>query len=191
MEIYNVSDMELMSKLKLIAIIAILCCGGLQNVNAQRIVAKSNLLYWCTGTVNAGLEFRVSRRFTVNLEGQVNPLAIGDKSLKHYAIQPEVRYWPAGRPQARWFYGIIGSIGRKQINITGTNIHTDTFGGGISGGYVFVLGKRLSLETTLALGGAIQRGKEWDGDVKPAKNNISGLKICPLKAGVTLTYILK
>ncbi len=183
--------MKLVSRLKVIVILAMLCCGGMQVMNAQRLVGKTNLLYWCTGTINAGLEVRVSRHYTINLEGEINPLAFGDKSLKHYAIQPEIRYWPTGRPQAKWFYGAMGTIGRKETNLTGTNSHTDTFGGGISGGYVFVLGQRLSLETSLALGAVYERGMEWKGDRKPDGPNVSGLKICPLKAGVTLTYILK
>lgn len=183
--------MKLVSRLKFIVILVVLSCGGMQVMNAQRLVAKTNLLYWCTGTINAGLEFRVSRHYTLSLEGEINPLAIGDKSLKHYAIQPEVRYWPMGRPQARWFYGAIGTIGRKETNLTGTHSHTDTFGGGVTGGYVFVLGQRLSLETSLALGAVYERGMEWKGDNKPYGPNVSGLKFCPLKAGVTLTYILK
>lgn len=183
--------MELVSKLKFVLIFSVLCFGGMQMMNAQRLVGKTNLLYWCTGTINAGLEVRVSRHYTINVEGEINPLAFGEKSLKHYAIQPEVRYWMTGRPQAQWFYGVLGTIGRKEMNITGTNKHVDTFGGGISAGYVFVLNQRLSLETSLALGAVYERGMKWKGNNHPGGPNVSGLKICPLKAGVTLTYILK
>ena len=69
--------MKLVSRLKFIVILAVLSCGGMQVMNAQRLVAKTNLLYWCTGTINAGLEVRVSRRYTLNLEGEINPLTIG------------------------------------------------------------------------------------------------------------------
>ena len=121
-----------------VLIFSVLCFGGMQMMNAQRLVGKTNLLYWCTGTINAGLEVRVSRHYTINVEGEINPLAFGEKSLKHYAIQPEIRYWMTGRPQAQWFYGVLGTIGRKEINITGTNKHVDTFGGGISDVFITV-----------------------------------------------------
>ena len=168
-----------------------MCCwGGGCNIQAQRLIAKTNLLYLCSRTLNAGLEFRLSRCATFNLEGQYNPLTFGDHSLKHYALQPEIRVWPSGRPQARWFYGFMGNLSRKECNLSGTNRFVDSFGGGVSAGYVFVLRERLRLETTLAFGLLYERGKEWE-TIQPLNCNVKGLKFSPLKAGVTLTYILK
>ena len=175
---------------RLLLLLLLCSWGGAFHLHAQRLIAKTNLLYLCSGTLNAGLEFRLSRSTTFNLEGQYNPLTFGDKSLKHYALQPELRVWPSGRPQARWFYGFMGNLSRKECNLSGTYRFVDSFGGGVSGGYVFVLKERLRLETTLAFGLVMERGREWE-TTQPLKCNVKGLKFSPLKAGVTLTYILK
>lgn len=40
--------------------------------HAQRIGLKTNVLYWATATPNFGLEFRLNRHITLNLDAAYN-----------------------------------------------------------------------------------------------------------------------
>ena len=119
---------------------------------AQRVSFKTNALYWGTLSPNAGVEFRLSRHYTLNLEGAVNPFTIGDYKIHSAAFTPEARYWFSGRPQAGHFVGIMGFGGIYSMAWNNTNHVGDAIGGGITYGYSFVLSRRWSLETTIGLG---------------------------------------
>ena len=60
---------------------------------------KTNLPYWGTATFNAGLEFRLAKKWSLDIEAGFNPFdgknddGTYDRSLKHLRIQPELRYW--------------------------------------------------------------------------------------------------
>lgn len=164
----------------------------MQNAQAQRVALKTNGLLWATLSPNIGAEFRVSRRFTVNAELAGNPVSFGDFKPNYVAFQPEVRYWFSGRPHARWFVGVAGLATYYDMCFNDTNHDGTAFGGGVTGGYSFVLGNRWSLETTLGLG--VIRTKECKfqvGSENPFVNNNNKTLVAPIKAGVTLVYILK
>ena len=60
---------------------------------AQKIVVKSNLLYDATTTMNLGLEVALARKWTLDIPVNYNPWKFDDTRLKHWGIQPELRYW--------------------------------------------------------------------------------------------------
>ena len=72
-------------------------------VNAQKqrtqtylpkIAIKTNALYWATSTPNLGLEIGLAKKLTLDISGNYNPWKFSDnKQLKHWLIQPELRYW--------------------------------------------------------------------------------------------------
>ena len=159
---------------------------------AQRVPFKTNALYWGTLSPNAGVEFRLSRHYTLNLEGAVNPFTIGDYKLHSAAFTPEARYWFSGRPQAGHFVGIMGFGGIYSMAWNNTNHVGDAIGGGITYGYSFVLSRRWSLETTIGLGMLHVREKKYAvGAEEPKEINHTKTIPAPLKAGITFTYILK
>lgn len=169
----------------LAAIIAASAC-------AQRVSFKTNALYWGTLSPNAGVEFRLSRHFTLNFEGAVNPFSIGDYKLHAAAFTPEARYWFSGRPQAGHFVGLMGFGGIYSMAWNHTNHVGDALGGGLTYGYSFVLSRRWSLETTIGLGMLHVREKKYaEGAEEPKEINNTKTIPAPLKAGVTFTYILK
>ncbi|MCD8261726.1 MAG: DUF3575 domain-containing protein, partial [Bacteroides sp.] len=56
---------------------------------------KSNMLYDAMTTLNAGVEFSLASRWTLDLEAALNPWKYSEEAqLKHWFIQPELRYWP-------------------------------------------------------------------------------------------------
>lgn len=63
-------------------------------ITAQNLAVKTNVLYWTTATFNASVETRLSSKWTLDVSAGYNPFTFSDnKKLKHFAIQPEARYW--------------------------------------------------------------------------------------------------
>ena len=61
----------------------------------QQVALKTNVLFWAATTPNAGVEFAVGRRFTIDLWGAYNAWKFpNDMKLNLYLVQPEVRFWP-------------------------------------------------------------------------------------------------
>jgi len=181
----------------------ILLCiiGGimlLPAVKAQTVAVKSNLLYDATSTINLGLEFGLSPKWTLDLSGNYNPWQFSDnKKLKHWLIQPEVRYWTCEK-----FYGhFLGLHGHyAEYNVGGIKLfgldkyryQGKLYGGGISYGYHFILNKRWSMEASIGVGYArLEYDKyycEKCGDkIGDYKTNYIG----PTKASLSLIYIIK
>lgn len=165
---------------------------------AQQIAAKSNLLYDLTTTINLGVEFSLSNRFTLELSGNYNPWQFsGNKKMKHFLVQPEVRYWTCEKFYSHFFglhahyagynVGGIGMLGIKDRRYQGTAI-----GMGISYGYHLILSPRWSIEATIGVGYAYldydKYKPEKCGDlVKSSRKNYWG----PTKIGISLIYIIR
>ena len=157
---------------------------------AQRVSLKTNALYWATASPNLGLEFRLNRHLTLDLEGAANRLTIGDNYSRIFHFSPEMRYWFSARPQAGHFVGLTGVAYNCKVCLSHKWHNGDAFGAGVTYGYSFVLSRHWSMETTLGLGLAHIREKKYD-DVPPSAPNNSKWTLAPLKAGVTFVYILK
>ncbi len=169
-----------------------LCAFVAFTSTAQRLALKSNALYLATGTLNLGIEARLSRHFTLNLEAAANPLKSGDTKLHLVGFMPEARYWFSGRPQARHFVGLMALGAGYDISNDGKNHKGDIFGFGPTYGYSFVLGRRWSLEATVGAGLVRYRDKKWNtGESQPARPNDKKTALAPLKLGLTFVYILK
>lgn len=162
-----------------------------QDIQAQRIGLKSNALSWATLSPNFGAEFRITRFFTVNAELSFNPFTLGNFKPHHVTFQPEVRYWFSSRPHARWFVGAAGLASMYNMQF-GKTIHDGiALGGGVTGGYSFVLNSRWSLETTLGLGLiSVNERKFREGSFAMERNN-KKIMFAPIKAGVTFVYLIK
>ena len=64
------------------------------SANAQQLGLKTNLLYWATTTPNVGLELQTGRKHSVQAFYGINPWKFNDnKSIRHWVVQPEYRYW--------------------------------------------------------------------------------------------------
>lgn len=164
----------------------------LTEAQAQRIMLKTNALGWVTGTANAGAELRLSRFTTLNIEGLVNPMHIGNYRFHTVALQPEIRYWFEGRPQTHHFVGIMASAAIYDWRLKDTNHRGDALGLGVTYGYSLVLGKRWSMEATIGAGLLYSREYKYtDDEGNPGFFNNKGTKLFPLKAGLSFVYILK
>lgn len=159
---------------------------------------KTNMLYWATTTMNIGMEAGLSKRMSLDVSANLNPWTFSNhKKIKHFLIQPEVRYWLCERFNGH-FFGLHGHYakfsvgGIKQLGLRTRKYEGELYGGGISYGYQWILGKRWNLEATIGVGYAYidyekYSCKNCGMKIKDDTRNYFG----PTKAGISFIYIIK
>ncbi len=119
----------------------------------------------CIGllTPNLGLEASIARKHTVQLFYGLNPWEpSGGKSLKHWVVQPEYRYWFCEAFNG-WFLGVHLMGG--EFNVGEVDLPFGLFddlsthryegwyaGGGVTAGYQWPLSRHWNLEASLGVG---------------------------------------
>ena len=131
---------------------------------SQNIGVKTNLAHWATlGSPNLGMEFALNRNFSLEIGGGFNLWEFGDnRKAQHWLIQPEIRYWFCETFNGH-FIGLHAIGG--EFNIGGVDIPIGrlsrfknyryegfAFGGGISYGYQWLIGRRWNLELNIGAG---------------------------------------
>ncbi|MDR1937826.1 MAG: DUF3575 domain-containing protein [Tannerellaceae bacterium] len=176
-------------------IVTILC---LPHVSAQRIGVKSNLLYDVTTTINIGLEVSMAPKWTIDLPVNYNPWEFsGNKKLKHWLIQPEVRYWTCEKFNGHFvgFHAHIAEYnigGIKWIGLQDHRYQGNLYGAGLSYGYQWILNTHWSLEATVGLGYAFLSHAQYPCEKCTDKiGDFTKNYFGPTKAGVSLIYIIK
>jgi len=137
------------------------------SAKAQTAAVKTNIVHDATTTLNAGLEFKLAPRWTVDLSGDLNPWTFsGDRKFKHWLLQPELRLWTCDA-WAGHFFGLHALGG--QFNVGGFDINANLLGtdwnlikdhryqgwmvgAGLAYGYSWILGQRWNLETEIGAG---------------------------------------
>lgn len=126
----------------------------------QQIGARTNALWWLTTTPNLGVEVAMNKKLTLSIDGNYNAWTFfsDGMSLRHWLMQPELRYWPCKSFEGH-FFGVHGHYGRYNIGqvpfLSGLDTYTyrgKLYGAGVSYGYHFALGKRWGLELNAGLG---------------------------------------
>lgn len=172
----------------------------LPGLQAQQVALKTNLLYDATSTINLGCEVGVSKHFTADLSGNYNPWTFSDsKSVKHWMIQPEFRYWIHERFNGHFFgahmlYGSMDIAGspflfglKKDFSYDGLFV-----GAGISYGYQLYLGPRWNIEFTAGLGYVyLDYRKAAYPDTAHHLGDYYANYFGLTKAGISIVYIIK
>lgn len=144
-------------------LLTVLALGLSWTAAAQNVALKTNLLYWATATPNLGLEASIARKHTVQLFYGLNPWKPSNgKSLKHWVLQPEYRYWFCESFNG-WFLGVHLMGG--EFNAGNVELPFGLFdklkdhryegwyaGGGITAGYQWPLSRHWNIETSLGVG---------------------------------------
>ena len=171
---------------------------GYESYTLPTWALKTNALYWGTTTPNLALEAGLHPHLTLDLLGTFNPWQFsGKKKLKHWLVQPELRYWTCERFNGH-FFGIHGHYaqynvgGIKMLGLKDHRYQGNLWGAGISYGYQWILSNRLNLEATLGLGYAHLKYDKYDKEtcgrfIKDGRKNYFG----PTKIGISLVYFLK
>lgn len=150
-------------KVRLLLVGIALMAGFLSALHAQNVALKSNLLYGATTTPNAGLEFRMGKKWTLDISGGYNPFTFEHhRKLKHWLVAPELRYWTCEAFSGHFFglHAIGGEYNVNDIDIpVGRLKNLNNYrhegygiGGGLTYGYQWLLGRRWNLEASISAG---------------------------------------
>ena len=157
-------------KKRLFLLFAVLLSGM---ASAQRVALKNNFLGDATLSPNLALEIGTGVHTTIDLYGSYNPFVLNNGTqFRHWLAQPELRFWFCERFNGA-FLGIHGHVG--EYNVAGIELPFKTFeelrthrfegyfyGGGISLGYQWVVGKRWGIEASLGGGYARIHYKKYE-----------------------------
>lgn len=125
---------------------------------------KTNALYWATSSPNVAMEFATGKKWTVNTTLGFNawdfdPLRNDEISLRHWLVQPELRYWfcQAFEGHVVGVHGIytnfdVGNILFLKGEIAQYIYRGYGYGAGVSYGYHFPLAQRWGVELTAGFG---------------------------------------
>lgn len=176
------------------------------------LAVKSNLLYDATSTINVGVEWRISDRWSVEVSGNYNPWTFSNnRKMKHWLIQPEARRWfcepflgsflgfhmhggefnfggmlPWGFKNGKMF----GSIDSPALR--GHRYEGWIVGAGVSYGYHMSLARRWGLEFELGIGYSYLKYDKYR--CEKCGDRLGHDKVHyfgPTKAAVTLVYLIK
>lgn len=188
-----------------LCVLAVLLSGVFIPVKAQDIAVKTNILYDATATINAGLEFGLAPKWTLDISGNLNAWSRDNHTKwKHWMIQPEARYWFCDR-FSRHFIGahlIGGAFNFGNINNNLSFLGTDfsvltdkryqgyAYGGGVAYGFAFVLSRHLNLELEAGFGYMYldYETYECDGCGRKIGDGVHHY-VGPTKAAINLVYV--
>lgn len=159
---------------------------------AMGLSLRANLLRWATLTPDLGLEWHISDRWSLGVGGSWTSWSWNDKQRRYalWEVTPEVRYY-IGK-ERRGYLGAMFKAGAFNYKFSETGKQGDLVGGGLTGGYILPIGKRLSLDFSLGLGylnADCEKYKVIDG-VRVRQGSESRNWWGPVHAGITLRWNL-
>lgn len=124
----------------------------------QRLAVKTNLLYSSILMPSLEVDTRIADRWTVNLEGDMAWCWNNDGKHKCYqvaTISPEGRWWFGQKQGSPWhghYLGVFGGFTWYDLENGKEGYQGEAEMVGVSYGYMFPIGRRLSLEAGIGLG---------------------------------------
>lgn len=175
-------------------------------VKGQEVGVKSNLFYDAFANVNAGLEFGLAPKWTVDVSGDFNGWTMSDdRRWKHWFVQPELRYWFCDRFSGH-FVGVhahggqfnVGGL-KNDMNFLGTHFSKLSdyrfqgwfIGGGVGYGYSWILSRHWNLEGEAGFGYSYTRFDRFRcaGCGRKEEEDKVHHYVGPTKAAVNLIYL--
>lgn len=153
------------TKIRLILTLWLLA-GAVNGIQAQKVALKTNLLYDAMLSPNLSVEAALSKKFTLEVGGNVNLWSVGGHTWKHWQVQPELRYWLCQR-FAGHFFGLETHTGQFNVgninfgvNFLGTDFrklknhrYQGWQGGlGLTYGYAWIVSHHWNVEAELGIG---------------------------------------
>ena len=197
-----------MKRIRLIILLLplIVCLNG-REAKSQDFALKTNLLYDATATINAGIEFGLAPRWTMNIPVNFNAWSFPkqDYIYKHAFVQPEVRYWFCDR-MAGHFIGIhahggaynFGNLPNQQkflwndfSGLTDTRYQGYFAGGGLAYGYAWAVSEHLNLEFELGFGYAYTKYDRFECEEcgRKTEDQVPAHYVGPTKLGINFVYV--
>ena len=132
-----------------------------------RLALKTNLLYDLTSTVSLGAEVRLGRKVTFDAPVHLNPWTFNveeNVKFKFLLVQPQLRFWTCESFNGH-FFGLHGHYAYYNVSalpkppfsdkMNQNRFEGQLYGGGISYGFQWIIGKRLGFE--FEIGGGYTR----------------------------------
>lgn len=202
----EMKNKENMIAKRIILLLTILIAGTSQTVWGQNVAIKTNLLSDGFLNPNIGIEVGLAPKWTLEADAQINAWTLSDnKRWKHWAVQPEARYWLCDRFGAHFFgvhmHGGQYNIGGIDVNVKflGTDMrklkdarYQGWFvGAGVAYGYAWILGRHWNLETEIGFGYSYTRYDKYrcSGCGKKVETNRPHHYVGPTKLAVNLVYL--
>lgn len=185
---------------------SLVCLGASLQLSFGQVAVKTNVAMDAVAVPNLGMEVGLAKKLTLDIPVYYNPWRTvawkndDSKLFKLFMIQPELRYWLCDKFNGH-FFGVHGMAGT--YNTTGIDLPFSPFddldsfrykghfyGGGISYGYQYILGRHWSLEATLGIGYAHVRYKKYPCEdcsemIEKDSKNYFG----PTRAALNLIYV--
>lgn len=120
----------------------------------------------CLGTLNAEVDYAVSRHWTVGLSGYYNPFSYpregGDlesrMQLRQRSVAASARWWPWHVYSGWW---LSGKVQWQEYNMGGIisqqTEEGEKYGGGVTFGYAYMINPHLNLEMGLGVWGGFKQ----------------------------------
>ena len=190
---------------RIFVLLVFVLTGMTQGVKAQDVAVKSNVLADAFLNPNLGIEVGLAPKWTLDITGQFNAWTLShERHWKHWAVQPEVRYWFCDRFSGHFvgahihggqyniggFDGKIDFLGTDARKLKDTRYQGWFVGAGIAYGYAWILNKRWNLEAELGLGWIYTRYDSYPCTQCGTKiaDGKSHNYVGPTKAAVNLIY---
>ena len=191
---------------RIILLLSVAVAGFVQAVRAQDVAVKTNLLSDAFMNINLGVEIGLAPKWTFDLSGEFNGWTLShDRRWKHWAVQPEARYWFCDRFAGHFLgihahggqYNIGGFDGKYHFLGTDARKLSDTryqgwfVGAGVVYGYAWILGRHWNLEAEIGIGYSYTRYDRFrcTGCGKKIENDKSHHYLGPTKAAINLVYL--
>lgn len=177
-----------------------------QEVKAQQVAVKTNLVYDATANVNAGIEVGLAKRWTLDVSGNLNAWDMSHgRKWKHWFVQPEFRYWFCDRFSGH-FIGMhlhggqynVGGL-KNSIEFLGTDfskLGDHRFqgwfaGAGLAYGYTWILGRHWNLEAEIGFGYSYTKYDKYEcvGCGRKVEEDKDHNYVGPTKAAINLVYL--
>lgn len=191
---------------RIILLLTIVIAGVFQIARGQNVAIKTNLLADAVLSPNLGLEVGLAPKWTLDVTGQFNAWTLShDRRWKHWALQPEARYWFCDR-FAGHFLGAHAHGGQYNMggfdgkyNFLGTDAgklkdfrYQGWFiGAGVAYGYAWVLGHHWNLEAEIGFGYSYTRYDKYPCAECGTKVETDKPHhyVGPTKAAINLVYL--
>lgn len=179
---------------------------GQPTAQAQTVAVKSNLLYDALQNVNVGAEVALAPKWTLDVSGGLNAWTLSHgRRWKHWAVQPEARYWFCDRFGGS-FVGVHAHGGQfnvgglaNSIEFLGTDFSKLSdhryqgwfVGAGVAYGYAWVVGRHWNVEGEVGVGYSYTRSDEFRcaGCGKKTDEGRTHHYVGPTKAAINLVYV--
>ncbi len=192
-------------KLKLITMLFVVVLT-VPCASAQEFGIKTNVLSDAFMNVNLGMEVGLAPKWTLDAEAEMNAWTLSHgRRWKHWALQPEARYWFCDRFERHFFgmhvhggkYNMGGFDGWYHLLGTDATKLKDTryqgwfVGAGIAYGYAWALGRHWNLEGEIGIGWSYTKFDTYECDTcsKRIDTGKHHNYVGPTRAAVNLVYL--